>query len=72
VWIPFVFVGVGGWLGGCAPDELVRRGWSKVSARKIVMGVSTSLMLCRIPAFQAHSSAAALAWISVVLFGYSS
>ena len=36
------------------------------------MGVSASLMLCGIPAFQAHSSAAALAWISVVLFGYAS
>ncbi len=71
-WIPFVFVGVGGWLGGYASDELVRRGWSKVSARKLVMGLSALLMLCGIPASQTHSSAVALAWISVILFGYSS
>jgi ACS family hexuronate transporter-like MFS transporter len=70
--IPFVFVGVGGWLGGYASDGLIRRGWFKVSARKLVMGLSALLMLCGIPAFQAHSSAAALAWISLVLFGYSS
>lgn len=71
-WIPFVFVGVGGWLGGYASDVLVRRGWPTVSARKLVMGLSATLMLCGIPAFRAPSSSLALAWISVVLFGYSS
>jgi ACS family hexuronate transporter-like MFS transporter len=71
-WIPFVFVGVGGWLGGYASDVLVRRGWPTLTARKLVMGLSALLMLCGIPAFRASSSSLALAWISVVLFGYSS
>ncbi len=71
-WIPFVFAGAGGWLGGYASDVLVRRGVSTVRARKIVMAVSTLLMLFGIPAFMVRSSVVALAWISVVLMGYTS
>ncbi|HET7215874.1 MAG TPA: MFS transporter [Terriglobia bacterium] len=71
-WIPFVFAGAGGWLGGYASDALVQRGISTVKARKIVMAVSTLLMLFGIPAFMVRSSVVALAWISVVLMGYTS
>ena len=71
-WIPFVFAGIGGWLGGYASDVLVRRNWPPVRARKIVMMVSAVLMLSGIPAFKVHSSTLALAWISVVLLGYTS
>jgi MFS transporter, ACS family, aldohexuronate transporter len=71
-WIPFVFAGAGGWLGGYISDVLVRRGIKTVRARKIVMAVSTLLMLFGIPAFMVRSSVVALAWISVVLMGYTS
>lgn len=71
-WIPFVFAGAGGWLGGYASDALVQRGISTVKARKIVMAVSALLMLSGLPAFEVRSNIAALAWISVVLMGYTS
>jgi MFS transporter, ACS family, hexuronate transporter len=70
-WIPFVFAGVGGWSGGCASDALVRRGFPTVKARKIVMGCGALLMLCGICAARASSATTALAWVSVVLFGYT-
>lgn len=72
VWIPFVFAGAGGWLGGYASDVLVRRGVPTVKARKIVMAVSALLMLSGIPAFVVQSNIVALAWVSVVLMGYTS
>jgi MFS transporter, ACS family, aldohexuronate transporter len=71
-WIPFVFAGAGGWLGGYASDILVRRRVPTVKARKIVMAVSALLMLFGIPAFEVRSNTLALAWISVVLMGYTS
>jgi len=71
-WIPFVFAGAGGWLGGYVSDVLVRRGIPTVKARKIVMAVSALLMLFGIPAFEVRSNVVALAWISVVLMGYTS
>ena len=71
-WIPFVFAGAGGWLGGHASDVLVRHGVPTVKARKIVMAVSALLMLSGIPAFVVQSNIVALAWISLVLMGYTS
>jgi len=71
-WIPFVFAGAGGWLGGYVSDVLVRRGIPTVKARKIVMAISALLMLFGIPAFEVRSNVVALAWISVVLMGYTS
>jgi ACS family hexuronate transporter-like MFS transporter len=71
-WIPFVFAGIGGWLGGYASDTLVRHGISAVSGRKIVMGCSALLMLCGIFASRSSSVAMTLFWISVVLLGYTS
>ena len=71
-WIPFVLAGIGGWLGGYTSDALVRQGVSAVSARKIVMGCSALLMLCGIFASRSSSVAMSLAWISVVLLGYTS
>ena len=71
-WIPFVFAGIGGWLGGYASDALVRRGLPPVTARKIMMGGSALFMLCGICASRASSAGMALAWVSVVLLGYTS
>ncbi|MCL5005647.1 MAG: MFS transporter [Acidobacteria bacterium] len=71
-WIPFLFAGIGGWVGGHASDVLVRHGRPPVTARKIVMVISAILMFSGIPAFEVHSSTWAIVWISVVLFGYTS
>ncbi len=71
-WIPFVFAGIGGWLGGFASDALVRGGLSAVTARKLVMGGSALLMLCGVIVSRSSSDAATLAWISIVLLGYTS
>jgi ACS family hexuronate transporter-like MFS transporter len=71
-WIPFVFAGIGGWLGGYASDTLVRRGLLPVTARKITMGGSALLMLGGICVSRASSAPIALAWVSVVLLGYTS
>lgn len=60
------------WLGGHASDVLVRHGVPAVKARKIVMVASALLMLSGIPAFLVQSNSVALAWISVVLMGYTS
>jgi ACS family hexuronate transporter-like MFS transporter len=71
-WIPFVFAGIGGWLGGYTSDAIVRRGISAVSARKIVMGFSALLMLSGIFVSRSSGAFTTLAWISVVLLGYTS
>jgi ACS family hexuronate transporter-like MFS transporter len=71
-WIPFVFAGMGGWLGGYTSDALVGRGLPPVTARKITMSASALLMLCGVFASRASGAAIALAWVSVVLLGYTS
>jgi ACS family hexuronate transporter-like MFS transporter len=71
-WIPFVFAGIGGWLGGFSSDTLVRRGLSAVTARKLVMSCSAFLMLGGVLVSRSSSDAATLAWISIVLLGYTS
>ncbi len=71
-WIPFVFAGIGGWLGGYASDALVRKGLSAVSARKMVMSFSAILMLCGVFVSRSSSAVTTLSWISVVLLGYTS
>jgi len=70
-WIPYTAAGVGGLLGGHASGLLVRKGWTPVAARKAVMVAGAVLMLAGLPVVWATSHVAALAWISVVLFGYA-
>lgn len=69
-WIPFVFAGAGSWSGGFASDMLVRRGVAPVRARKTVMIIGAALMLCGALVSQVESAGAALALISVVVFGF--
>jgi ACS family hexuronate transporter-like MFS transporter len=71
-WIPYTAAGAGGLLGGHASGLLVRNGWTPVAARKAVMVAGAVLMLAGLPVIWATSHVAALAWISVVLFGYAS
>lgn len=69
-WIPFVFGGAGSWLGGLVSDALIRRGVAPVTARKILILATTVLMLGGVPAFLVRSSNLALAFISIVVFGF--
>jgi ACS family hexuronate transporter-like MFS transporter len=71
-WIPYAAAGVGGLLGGHASGLLVRNGWTTVAARKAVMVAGAVLMLAGLPVIWTTSHAAALACISVVVFGYAS
>jgi ACS family hexuronate transporter-like MFS transporter len=71
-WIPFLFSALGNWVGGQASGTLVGCLGTPIPARKIVMVSSAVLMVSGVPAFYAPSSTAALAWVSVVLFSYSS
>ena len=71
LWIPFVFAALGSGFGGYASGLLIRRGKAAVSARKVVMVSGAALMLFGIPAFRAQNRFVAVAWICIVLFGYS-
>jgi ACS family hexuronate transporter-like MFS transporter len=72
LWIPFVFAALGSGFGGYASGLLIRRGRPPVSARKLLMISGAALMLLGIPAFRAQNKFMAVAWICIVLFGYSS
>jgi len=69
-WLPFVAADAGSLLGGWASGYLMSRGYSANVSRKSVMVAGTALMLCGIPAAFAESAMSALAWISVVTFGF--
>lgn len=72
LWIPFVFAALGSGFGGYASGLLIRRGRPPVSARKVLMTSGAALMLLGIPAVRAQNKFVAVAWICVILFGYSS
>jgi ACS family hexuronate transporter-like MFS transporter len=70
VWLPYVAADAGSLAGGWMSGHLIGRGWNVNRARKTVIVVSTALMSAGILAAMAHSTAAALALIGVVLFGF--
>ena len=69
-WLPYVAASAGSLTGGWASGFLIARGWSVNRARKTVMVASMLLMPASILAARVHSPMAALALISVVLFGF--
>ncbi len=69
-WVPFVTADAGSLLGGWASGHLMARGCSTNFARKSVMVAGAVLMMAGIPAALATTAGAALAWISVVTFGF--
>jgi MFS transporter, ACS family, D-galactonate transporter len=56
---------IGGWL----VDDLIQRGWDANRVRQTVLVVGMMFGLCIFGAARAHSSAAALVWISFALGG---
>jgi len=69
-WLPYVAASAGSLTGGWASGFLISHGWSVDRARKTVMLASMVLMPASIFAARVHSPMAALALISVVLFGF--
>jgi MFS transporter, ACS family, hexuronate transporter len=69
-WVPFVTADAGSLLGGWASGHLMARGHSVNFARKAVMVAGALLMLAGIPAALAGTAGVALAWISIVTFGF--
>ncbi|MEO8028587.1 MAG: MFS transporter [Bryobacteraceae bacterium] len=69
-WVPYVAADAGSLLGGYASGFLMSRGWSLNRARKTVIVISALMMGCGYFAARSTTSASALAWIAVVLFGF--
>lgn len=69
-WIPFLAAGIGALSGGYASGALISRGWPVDRARKVVMGAGALLTSAGILAMRAPDPYVALAWMSVVLFGF--
>ncbi len=69
-WVPFLAGGLGALTGGWASGHLMKRGFTLDRARKTVMTAGALLIPAGILAMRAESPYAALAWMSVVLFGF--
>jgi ACS family hexuronate transporter-like MFS transporter len=69
-WMPFLAAGVGALSGGYASGALISRGWTVDRARKVVMAVGALLTSAGLLAMRAQDPYVALAWMSVVLFGF--
>jgi ACS family hexuronate transporter-like MFS transporter len=70
-WIPFVAADIGNFTGGLISGYCIRRGFPVIRARLWVCAASCLPMLLGIPAARAHSPYAALALISVAVWGYA-
>jgi ACS family hexuronate transporter-like MFS transporter len=69
-WLPYVAADAGSLIGGWLSGHLIGRGWTTNRARKAVLVMGTLLMTAGIPAAMSDNAMAALALISVVLFGF--
>ncbi|HEY4356188.1 MAG TPA: MFS transporter [Acidobacteriaceae bacterium] len=69
-WAPYAAAAAGALFGGWLSGRLIRGGMSVNAARKTVIVIAACMMPFGIFAARAHSAYAALACISVVLFGF--
>ena len=69
-WVPYLAAAIGSLFGGWLAGRLIARGRSVNAARKIAIGIAACLMPFGILAAHATSAYSALAYISVVLFGF--
>ena len=72
VWVPYLASDIGSVAGGWLSGLLIRRGWSVLSARRIVMLISVALMPLGILIVWTESSFLAIVLICVVLFAHMS
>ena len=71
-WLPFLTADAGSLLGGWFSGHLISRGHSVDRARKLVIIAGALLMVAGIPAALTNNALIALAFISVVTFGFQS
>lgn len=71
-WLPFLTADAGSLLGGWLSGHLISRGWSADAARKLVIASAALLMTAGIPAALTGNTFIALAFISLVTFGFQS
>jgi ACS family hexuronate transporter-like MFS transporter len=69
-WMPYLAAAVGSLFGGWLAGRLISQGLSVNVARKTVTGAAACLMTLGILAARAQSAYVALAYISIVLFGF--
>ena len=69
-WVPFLMADAGSLLGGWFSGRLISKGWSTNRARKTVVLMGALLMTAGIPAALSTDAMAALAFISLVTFGF--
>jgi ACS family hexuronate transporter-like MFS transporter len=69
-WVPFLAADAGSLLGGWLSGRLIRSGWSTDRARKSVVLMGALLMTAGIPAALTSDAMVALAFISLVTFGF--
>ena len=71
-WVPFLTADAGSLLGGWLSGWLIKKGWSTDRARKSVVLLGAFLMTAGIPAALTSDAMVALAFISLVTFGFQS
>jgi len=69
-WVPFLTADAGSLLGGWLSGRLIEKGWSTNRARKSVVLTGALLMTAGIPAALTSDAMVALAFISLVTFGF--
>jgi ACS family hexuronate transporter-like MFS transporter len=69
-WVPFLTADAGSLLGGWLSGRLIKEGWSTNRARKSVVLIGALLMTAGIPAALTSDAMVALAFISLVTFGF--
>ena len=69
-WVPFLTADAGSLLGGWLSGRLIEKGWSTNRARKSVVLIGALLMTAGIPAALTSDAMVALAFISLVTFGF--
>jgi ACS family hexuronate transporter-like MFS transporter len=69
-WLPYLAAAIGSLFGGWLAGRMIARGRSVNAARKWTTGVAAFLMTVGVLAARAESAYTALAWISIVLFGF--
>ena len=69
-WVPFLAADAGSLLGGWLSGRLIAKGWSTDRARKTVVLMAALLMTAGIPAALTRDVTVALAFISLVTFGF--
>jgi ACS family hexuronate transporter-like MFS transporter len=69
-WVPFVMADIGSLGGGWASGHLISRGWEPIRARRAIILLGAAMMTASLMVARASSPWTALAWISVVTFGF--